>query len=144
MKFQTLFEKSGAEGTYRRFKFELLKITQKNALPGFDIFLEIGSSPEPWMRMAPKNPRLAAEADARPAAAARSVFPHLSDTTLFPGPHQLPRSRRLCREVGFRLLPCRPQAARRLPETLLRLCQTARLIGRNGDFALAPTPRRGP
>ena len=26
MKFQTLFEKSGAEGTYRRFKFELMKI----------------------------------------------------------------------------------------------------------------------
>ena len=30
----TLFEKSGAEGEYRRFKFELLKLAEKNALPG--------------------------------------------------------------------------------------------------------------
>lgn len=36
--FPTLFEKSGAEGTYRRFKFELLKIIERNALPGFDLF----------------------------------------------------------------------------------------------------------
>jgi plasmid replication initiation protein len=82
MKFQTLFEKSGAEGTYRRFKFELMKILQKNAIPGFDILLEIGASPEPSVRMVPKTPRPAPEAADKPAATARSIFPHLSDTTL--------------------------------------------------------------
>jgi hypothetical protein len=32
-----LFDKSGAEGTYRRFKFEILKIIQHNDLPGFSL-----------------------------------------------------------------------------------------------------------
>ena len=30
-----LFDKSGAEGTYRRFKFEILRIIARNDLPGF-------------------------------------------------------------------------------------------------------------
>ena len=33
----TLFEKSGAEGTYRRFKFEMLRIVKRNDLPGFSL-----------------------------------------------------------------------------------------------------------
>ncbi|MFK4048149.1 Replication initiator and transcription repressor (plasmid) [Roseomonas mucosa] len=49
--FPTLFEKSGAEGTYRRFKFELLKIIERNALPGFDLFLETGRGGDPALRM---------------------------------------------------------------------------------------------
>lgn len=90
MKFQTLFEKSGAEGTYRRFKFELMKIVARNALPGFDIFLEIGSSKEPWLRMIPKTPRQAAPAQAA-SPPQSSGYPPLSDVTLslvrnkFPG-----------------------------------------------------------
>jgi plasmid replication initiation protein len=48
----TLFTKSGAEGEYRRFKFELLKIISRNELPGFDLSLEVTStSPEPLIRM---------------------------------------------------------------------------------------------
>jgi plasmid replication initiation protein len=35
-----LFEKSGAEGEYRRFKFELLKLVEKNELPGYDLQAE--------------------------------------------------------------------------------------------------------
>jgi plasmid replication initiation protein len=46
----TLFEKSGAEGTYRRFKFEIQAITRRNDLPGFDIALE-WSAKEPALRM---------------------------------------------------------------------------------------------
>jgi plasmid replication initiation protein len=66
MKFETLFEKSGAEGTYRRFKFELLKIIGRNALPGYDLTLEMrAGDKEPWLRMIPKNPRSVA-----PSAAA--------------------------------------------------------------------------
>ena len=40
----TLFEKSGAEGTYRRFKFEILSMVRSNELPGFDLMLEVGKS----------------------------------------------------------------------------------------------------
>jgi plasmid replication initiation protein len=40
----TLFEKSGAEGTYRRFKFEMLGIVRRNDIPDFDLQLEVGRS----------------------------------------------------------------------------------------------------
>jgi plasmid replication initiation protein len=46
-----LFEKSGAEGEYRRFKFELLKLADKNALPGYDLLIEPSSKGEPLLRM---------------------------------------------------------------------------------------------
>ena len=46
----TLFEKSGAEGTYRRFKFELQSIVRKNTLPGYSLHLEHGDG-EPALRM---------------------------------------------------------------------------------------------
>jgi plasmid replication initiation protein len=36
----TLFEKSGAEGTYRRFKFEIQAVVRRNELPGFSLSLE--------------------------------------------------------------------------------------------------------
>lgn len=39
-----LFEKSGAEGTYRRFKFEILKIAKENSLPGFHLAIEAATS----------------------------------------------------------------------------------------------------
>lgn len=47
----TLFEKSGAEGEYRRFKFELLKLAEKNALPGYDLATEVARDGEPMLRM---------------------------------------------------------------------------------------------
>ncbi|HEY6869141.1 MAG TPA: replication initiator protein A [Novosphingobium sp.] len=47
----TLFEKSGAEGEYRRFKFELLKLAEKNALPGYDLQIETARDGEPMLRM---------------------------------------------------------------------------------------------
>ncbi|MBV8578547.1 MAG: replication initiator protein A [Acetobacteraceae bacterium] len=46
----TLFEKSGAEGTYRRFKFELQAIVRDDALPHFSLVLEYGRG-EPVLRM---------------------------------------------------------------------------------------------
>jgi len=49
----TLFEKSGAEGQYRRFKFELLKIVEKNDLPGYALGVEQPTGKrEPSLRMA--------------------------------------------------------------------------------------------
>lgn len=50
----TLFEKSGAEGTYRRFKFEIQAIARRNDLPGYDFALEF-SGGEPLLRMLRRN-----------------------------------------------------------------------------------------
>lgn len=46
-----LFEKSGAEGQYRRFKFEILKLAEKNELPGYSLSIETGRGSEPLLRM---------------------------------------------------------------------------------------------
>ena len=62
----TLFEKSGAEGTYRRFKFEMLAIVSRNDIPDFELRLEIGHG-EPAIRMIRKThpvPRARVEAAA--------------------------------------------------------------------------------
>jgi plasmid replication initiation protein len=48
----TLFEKSGAEGEYRRFKFEIAKIAERNELPGYTLALEqTEGKREPTLRM---------------------------------------------------------------------------------------------
>ncbi len=47
----TLFEKSGAEGTYRRFKFEILRIVKRNDLPGFSLAVREGGGSEPLVHM---------------------------------------------------------------------------------------------
>ena len=47
----TLFEKSGAEGTYRRFKFEILRIIQRNDLPGFSLSVRSETEGEPLVHM---------------------------------------------------------------------------------------------
>ena len=48
----TLFDKSGAEGEYRRFKFEILKLVERNCLPGYDLILEQAQNGgEPAIRM---------------------------------------------------------------------------------------------
>jgi len=47
----TLFEKSGAEGTYRRFKFEMLRIIQRDDLPGFSLFIRTEREGEPLVHM---------------------------------------------------------------------------------------------
>ena len=45
-----LFEKSGAEGEYRRFKHEMLRIVARNTLPCYRLSLE-GSDDNPMVRM---------------------------------------------------------------------------------------------
>ncbi len=48
----TLFEKSGAEGPYRRFKFEIAKIAERDALPGYALEIEqTEGKREPGLRM---------------------------------------------------------------------------------------------
>lgn len=46
-----LFEKSGAEGEYRRFKFEMLKLATKDDLPGYGLAVETARDGEPMLRM---------------------------------------------------------------------------------------------
>jgi plasmid replication initiation protein len=46
-----LFDKSGAEGTYRRFKFEILRIIQRNDLPGISISVRSEREGEPLVHM---------------------------------------------------------------------------------------------
>src|SRR3954471_15231029 len=53
---ETLFEKSGAEGTFRRFKFELQAIIRRNDLPDFSLSLETGRSDETLVRMVRRVP----------------------------------------------------------------------------------------
>lgn len=47
----TLFEKSGAEGAYRRFKFEILKIAERDDLPGYSLSIETNGKKEPVLAM---------------------------------------------------------------------------------------------
>jgi plasmid replication initiation protein len=47
----TLFEKSGAEGEYRRFKFEMIKIVKEDTLPGYGLDLVQRDGGEPLVRM---------------------------------------------------------------------------------------------
>ena len=66
----TLFQKSGAEGEYRRFKFEMIAIVRKNDLPGFDLALE-PTGKEPSLRMSRRTTDVPGQGRAaRPKAAA--------------------------------------------------------------------------
>ena len=68
----TLFEKSGAEGQYRRFKFEITAIVRENKLPGYCLALEdAASSSEPLIRLVRRDMAAATKAD-RPKASVRS------------------------------------------------------------------------
>ncbi|WAC47240.1 replication initiator protein A [Asticcacaulis sp. SL142] len=64
----TLFEKSGAEGQYRRFKFEINAIVKRNDLPGIDLSLiEAATSREPLLHMV-RRPKTEVKADPEPEA----------------------------------------------------------------------------
>jgi plasmid replication initiation protein len=56
----TLFEKSGAEGEYRRFKFEILKLAGKNTLPGYCLSVEAHARKEPLLRMTRRDTKAGA------------------------------------------------------------------------------------
>lgn len=88
--FPTLYEKSGSESPYRRFKFEMLKLARENFLPGYSLEVIAQDRREPSLRMARRKdappatapaPALPTPAPARkqpaakPAAPARTAFP---------------------------------------------------------------------
>ncbi len=89
----TLFEKSGAEGSYRRFKFEMLKIAREDALPSYMLRIEQKGDGEPSLRMSRRGPPPDAEPVPEPAAAApaaprrrRKTAPAPDALPLFSGP----------------------------------------------------------
>jgi len=62
-----LFEKSGAEGEYRRFKFEVIKLAEKNDLPGYRLLIEQGKGSEPLLRMIRLDDQAAAKTNSQPS-----------------------------------------------------------------------------
>ncbi|MCK0530606.1 replication initiator protein A [Sphingobium agri] len=65
----TLFEKSGAEGAYRRFKFEIAKIAERDPLPGYTLLLEQPQGKrEPSLRMSRRIVEAAKATSKYPAA----------------------------------------------------------------------------
>ncbi|MBB5716807.1 replication initiator protein A [Sphingomonas aerophila] len=79
----TLFEKSGAEGQYRRFKFEIARIVEKDPLPGYTLELEHPAGKrEPAVRM-----RRRAEGKATVKGAAKAIGPK-SNGRKQPDPNQ--------------------------------------------------------
>lgn len=59
----TLYEKSGSESPYRRFKFEMLKLARENALPGFELEIIEHSAKEPSIKMVRRGANDAGEAE---------------------------------------------------------------------------------
>lgn len=60
----TLFDKSGAEGQYRRFKFEIGDIVRRNDLPGFELKLaEAVTSREPLLVMSRRQDAVVREGE---------------------------------------------------------------------------------
>jgi plasmid replication initiation protein len=84
----TLFEKSGAEGDYRRFKFEIAKIAAKNALPGYALELEQpAGKKEPSLRMRRRDGAEPAEpVKAAPRGQEASPLHTVETATPAPGP----------------------------------------------------------
>lgn len=62
---RTLFDKSGAEGLYRRFKFEIAKIVREDALPQFSFSIE-GPDDNPLVRMKRRDDVVSQEPEPTP------------------------------------------------------------------------------
>lgn len=70
----TLFEKSGAEGQYRRFKFEIAAVVKANALPGFHLELvAAATSKEPLLQMTRREATVKETAKATPKIAQKTI-----------------------------------------------------------------------
>ncbi|MPS70186.1 MAG: plasmid replication initiator protein [Novosphingobium sp.] len=111
-----LFEKSGAEGQYRRFKFEMLKLVEKDELPGYTLSVETAKDGEPMIRMRrvdgkggaePALPGGTAEAD-EPAAqveisvktrASKATTPDAGNAPVSPGKPAAVDARQLIRRT---------------------------------------------
>jgi plasmid replication initiation protein len=97
----TLFEKSGAEGTYRRFKFEMQRIVVRNDLPGY--FLTVSQTErEPMLHMVRRDQVNEAEQAAWKANPPRPRPRPVPIPEKRPEPSQLPLLRPLLRNLSDR------------------------------------------
>lgn len=71
----TLYEKSGAEGDYRRFKFEMAKIAKEDALPGYRLELVGRDGDEPLLRMRKRDAERSGDSPSPSPAPARAAQP---------------------------------------------------------------------
>jgi len=87
----TLFEKSGAEGDYRRFKFEIIRVARADEIPGIHLRIEEREQGEPQLRMIRRELVTDAEgavsyqppAKRTPAKSKKAVVASPSDLPLF-------------------------------------------------------------
>jgi hypothetical protein len=70
-----LFEKSGAEGQCRRFKFEMPKLAEKDDLPGYELSVETAKDGEPMIRMPGGREGRRADVSAQSGQVARTARP---------------------------------------------------------------------
>jgi hypothetical protein len=102
----TLFDKSGAEGTYRRFKFEVQRIVARNALPGFWLATSAGGDGEPMIHMVRRECVRESEIEHWKATPRRPPAPSQKreNETLPQAPALLPLLRPLERQLSERTL----------------------------------------
>ena len=90
--FSTLFEKSGAEGEFRRFKYEILKIVQLNNLPDLKLSVENREGPDPLLHFKMREKAKSVQLAGRPSQSIdpatlsliESKFPGLDPSRLQP------------------------------------------------------------
>ena len=76
----TLFDKSGAEGAYRRFKFELRKIVDEDALPEFHLaWIDTNQGDEPCVMMVRRSELAPDHSAYRPYIPLDRRFPRLEN-----------------------------------------------------------------
>ena len=100
----TLFEKSGAEGTYRRFKFELLRIVARNDLPGFVLTVRPGGEGEPVLHMLRRDYATDREIPSTAQAQKPNTRPKPKADTVVTPPRSLPLLQPILRNLSDRCL----------------------------------------
>jgi plasmid replication initiation protein len=73
--FPTLYEKSGSESPYRRFKFEINKLARENVLPGYALEVLTPDGREPSLRMIRRAKAEVARDEERPAPRLKAASP---------------------------------------------------------------------
>jgi len=99
-----LFEKSGAEGTYRRFKFEILRIIERNDLPGFSLSVRSETEGEPLVHMVKREYAGEGETHAWKPASKQSPRPRQVRPPEPPGTQDLPLLSPLIRSLSERTI----------------------------------------
>ena len=99
-----LFDKSGAEGTYRRFKFEILRIIVRNDLPGFSLSVRSPGEGEPLVHMVKREYAGAGGHQEWKPAAKHSPRPRPTHPSVPSQPHDLPLLSPIIRTLSERTI----------------------------------------